>query len=100
MSRNLLDDFDRVFDLGVDVDAGLNRGISALPELLTSQAIQLLECVGRQRRGACRLLFLPAPRYCRLLGFLPRCDGCSFLVFFSWINFKKSAFRKQFLSNS
>ena len=60
VSRNLLDDFDRVFDLGVDVDAGLNRCISALAEFLASQVVKLLESVGRQRGGACGPLLLPS----------------------------------------
>ena len=42
VSGNLLDDLDRVLNLGVYVHAGLDRGVGALPELLPSQSVQLL----------------------------------------------------------
>ena len=42
VSGNLLDDLDRVLNLGVYVHAGLDRGVGALSELLPSQSVQLL----------------------------------------------------------
>ena len=44
---NLLDDLDRVLDLGVDVDTALHTGVRALAQYLASQPVQLLnEVVG------------------------------------------------------
>ena len=77
--HGLVDDLDCVLHLGVDVDAGLHRGVRALAQHLARQPVQLLEGVGGQRGRARRLLLLPAPG----LGlFLASCDCRGALVFF------------------
>ena len=40
--RHLLNDLDGIFNLGVDVDAGLHRGVRALAQHLARQPVQLL----------------------------------------------------------
>ena len=42
VSGHLVDDLGSVLGLGVDVEAGLHAGVGALPQHLSSQAIQLL----------------------------------------------------------
>ena len=48
VSGHLLNDLDGVLHLGVDVDAGLDRGVGALAQHLTRQTIEFVECVGSQ----------------------------------------------------
>lgn len=61
--RHLLNDLDGIFNLGVDVDAGLDTGIGPLAQHLPCQPVQLLERVGGQRGRAGCLLLLPAPGF-------------------------------------
>ena len=69
---HLVDDLDGVLGVGVDVDAGLDRGVRPLAQHLPGQPVQLLECVGGQRGRAGRLLLLPSP----CLGlFFTSCNG-------------------------
>jgi len=51
VGRDLLDDLDGVLDPGVDVDAGLNRGISPLSQHLPRQGVNFLERVRGKRSG-------------------------------------------------
>ena len=70
--RHLVDDLDGVLHLGVDVDAGLDRGVRPLAQHLPGQSVQLLECVGGQRGRTGRLLLLPTS----CLGlFFTSCNG-------------------------
>ena len=75
----LVDDLDGVLGVGVDVDAGLDRGVGALAQHLPGQPVQLRERVGGQRGRARRLLFLAAPGLGLLLA---SCDCRGALVFF------------------
>ena len=72
VGRDLVDDFDGVLHLSVDVDAGLDGGVGPLAQHLARQTVQLVECVGGQGGRAGGLLLLLPPR----LGFLlPSCQG-------------------------
>ena len=62
----LVDDLDGVLHVGVDVDAGLDRGVGPLAQHLPGQPVQLLECVRGQGRGARRPLLLPSGLLCGL----------------------------------
>ena len=63
---HLVDDLDGVLHVGVDVDAGLDRGVGPLAQHLPGQPVQLLECVRGQGRGARRPLLLPSGLLCGL----------------------------------
>ena len=68
----LVDDLDGILHVSVHVDAGLDGGVGPLAQHLPGQPVQLLECVGGQRRGAGGLLLLSPP----CLGlFLASCNG-------------------------
>ena len=45
VSGNFLDDLDGVLHLGVDVDAGLHRGVGALAKHLAGKTVEFVECV-------------------------------------------------------
>ena len=59
---HLVYDLDGVLGVGVDVDAGLDRGVGPLAQHLPGQPVQLRERVGGQRGRARGLLLLPTPR--------------------------------------
>ena len=42
---HLVDDLDGVLHLGVDVDAGLHRGVGALAKHLAGKTVEFVECV-------------------------------------------------------
>merc|ERR1711892_1166789 len=46
MSGHLFYDLDRIFNLCEDVDTSLDRGIGTLAKHFTSEAVDLLECIG------------------------------------------------------
>ena len=73
MSGHLFDDLDRIFNLCEDVDTSLDRGIGSLAEYFTSEAVDLLECIGgkRVRTGSSFLL-----SSCCFGSFLLSSDGC------------------------
>lgn len=76
---HFVNDLDGVLHLSIDVDAGLDRGVSALSKHLPGEAIELMKCVGGQGGGAGSFLLLPPSS----LGlFLPGGDCYGPLVFF------------------
>ena len=78
VSGHLVDDLDGVLHLSINVDAGLDRGVSALAEHFPGQAVEFMKCVGGQRGGAGGL-FLLSPSSFGL--FLPGSDFHGPLIF-------------------